>query len=264
MPNPQIKQVDLGGTTYDITVEDETVARTNVSNYFTRNQFVKGKYANLRSTDIAAGETGSTKTGNAYLDFSGSDNIQVGRIKAELQTDGKVNLNINAFDGKVLINGHDIEAIETALAGKQDKLTNPLTKSDVINNLTTTTTNVPLSAAQGKKLFDNSGVYKLLGSANTPTTPNTAVTITLNESANNFAFVYILYIYGWGASHPIVYPTRVPLSVPFIPECGGANSHIRIDGGATSIKVTTGTYDYGNSSATTPDKISVYGIIRIN
>lgn len=38
---------------------------------------------------------------------------------------------------------------------KQDKLTNPLTKSDVVNNLTTTTTNVPLSAAQGKVLNDN-------------------------------------------------------------------------------------------------------------
>ena len=43
----------------------------------------------------------------------------------------------------------------TASSTYQTKLTDPLTKSDVINNLTTTTTNVPLSAAQGKALNDN-------------------------------------------------------------------------------------------------------------
>lgn len=47
------------------------------------------------------------------------------------------------------------KVIKGALDGKQDALTNPLTKSDVVNNLTTTTTNVPLSAAQGKNLNTN-------------------------------------------------------------------------------------------------------------
>ena len=45
-------------------------------------------------------------------------------------------------------------SLNSALTNKQAKLTNPLTKSDVVNNLTTTTTNVPLSAAQGKALND--------------------------------------------------------------------------------------------------------------
>lgn len=41
-----------------------------------------------------------------------------------------------------------------SLNSKQDKLANPLTQSDVINNLTSTSTNKPLSAAQGKVLND--------------------------------------------------------------------------------------------------------------
>lgn len=47
------------------------------------------------------------------------------------------------------------KVVKNALDGKQDALTNPLTKADVVNNLTTTTTNVPLSAAQGKALNNN-------------------------------------------------------------------------------------------------------------
>lgn len=45
-------------------------------------------------------------------------------------------------------------AVYDALETKQDKLVNPLTKSDVVNNLNTTTTNLPLSANMGKKLQD--------------------------------------------------------------------------------------------------------------
>ena len=52
------------------------------------------------------------------------------------------------------INPVQNKVITKALGNKQDKLTNPLTKSDVVNNLTTSTTNVPLSAAQGKALND--------------------------------------------------------------------------------------------------------------
>ncbi|MDD6195262.1 MAG: hypothetical protein PUB19_10305 [Lachnospiraceae bacterium] len=44
--------------------------------------------------------------------------------------------------------------VNKSLDGKQDKLTNPLTKSDVVNNLTSSATNVPLSANQGKVLND--------------------------------------------------------------------------------------------------------------
>ena len=55
------------------------------------------------------------------------------------------------------INPVQNKVITKALGNKQDKLTNPLTKSDVVNNLTTSTTNVPLSAAQGKALNDKLG-----------------------------------------------------------------------------------------------------------
>lgn len=48
----------------------------------------------------------------------------------------------------------DIAQINTNLSGKQDKLTNPLTQSDVVNNLNSTSTTKPLSANQGKVLYD--------------------------------------------------------------------------------------------------------------
>lgn len=48
-----------------------------------------------------------------------------------------------------------VDELKDGLDGKQSKLTNPLTKSDVVNNLTSTSTNVPLSAYQGKVLKDD-------------------------------------------------------------------------------------------------------------
>ncbi len=48
-----------------------------------------------------------------------------------------------------------IASIEGILDNKQDKLTNPLTQSDIVNNLTSTATNKPLSAAQGRALNTN-------------------------------------------------------------------------------------------------------------
>ncbi len=42
--------------------------------------------------------------------------------------------------------------LNTDLSGKQDKLTNPLVQNDIINNLSSTATNKPLSAAQGREL----------------------------------------------------------------------------------------------------------------
>lgn len=41
------------------------------------------------------------------------------------------------------------------LSNKQDKLTNPLTRSNIVNNLTSTSTTNVLSAAQGKVLKDS-------------------------------------------------------------------------------------------------------------
>ena len=47
-----------------------------------------------------------------------------------------------------------ISSLNTSLTNKQDKLTNPLVQADVVNNLTSTATNKPLSAYQGKVLND--------------------------------------------------------------------------------------------------------------
>lgn len=47
-----------------------------------------------------------------------------------------------------------IASLNTSLTNKQDKLTNPLVQADVVNNLTSTATNKPLSAYQGKLLND--------------------------------------------------------------------------------------------------------------
>lgn len=103
--------------------------------------------------------------------------------------------------------------------------------------------------------------YTFLGEAKTPTTANTAVTITLSENINNFVFIYINYMYDWGATHPMVFPTGAILGVPFYPTAGG-NGHIRYDVSATSIKVTTGAYDLGSTNASSNDIIRVYGIMR--
>ena len=45
--------------------------------------------------------------------------------------------------------------VQSAIDTLNSNFINCLKKSDVVNNLTTTTTNVPLSAAQGKVLNDN-------------------------------------------------------------------------------------------------------------
>lgn len=85
----------------------------------------------VESTDLSA-----VATSGSYNDLSNKPTIDSALSSTST----------NAVQNKV---------IKGALDGKQDALTNPLTKSDVVNNLTTTTTNVPLSAAQGKNLNTN-------------------------------------------------------------------------------------------------------------
>ena len=70
------------------------------------------------------------------------------------------------------------------LSNKQNKLTNPLTKSDVVNNLTTTTTNVPLSAAQGKVL--NESMKSIGDVVQIGALTATSGTITLIQPLTNF------------------------------------------------------------------------------
>lgn len=68
-----------------------------------------------------------------------------------------------------------------------------MTKSDVVNNLTTTTTNVPLSAAQGKVLndkYNSIGNATLLGSVGSNQS-STSASITLSQSLDNFKYVLL-------------------------------------------------------------------------
>jgi|GEM_PF-5946931 len=126
-----------------------------------------------------------------------------------------------------------------------------------------TASSIEYGSSTVKDELDNIKVCKLLGSALTPTTANTAITINLNESINNFALISIEYCYRWGASHFLMYHTKGISSIPFIQECGGIG-YIRIDRlSATSIKVTTGSYDLGYPTGD-KDYIRVYGIIRVS
>lgn len=61
----------------------------------------------------------------------------------------------NIDSGLDATNAQDaIDELKDGLDGKQSKLINPLTQNDVINNLTSSSTTKPLSAAQGKELKD--------------------------------------------------------------------------------------------------------------
>lgn len=60
--------------------------------------------------------------------------------------------NISAIGGGTVTGA--LSALNTDLAGKQDKLTNPLIQADVVDNLSSTAAKKPLSANQGKILND--------------------------------------------------------------------------------------------------------------
>ena len=103
--------------------------------------------------------------------------------------------------------------------------------------------------------------YTLLGTAKTPTTANTAVTVSLSESMDNYVLIYISYSYGWGWLHDLVVLPSL-FGVPCISTCE-AQGRIRIDRtSATSIKVTTASCDLGSANASSNDLIYVYGIIK--
>lgn len=56
-------------------------------------------------------------------------------------------------------------AVNALSTGKQKVLTNPLVQANVVNNLTSTATALPLSAAMGKKLYDERTVSSLNASS---------------------------------------------------------------------------------------------------
>ena len=111
--------------TANITVPTKTSDLTNDSNF-------------VESTDLA-----SVATSGSYNDLSNKPTIDSALSSTST----------NAVQNKV---------IKGALDGKQDALTNPLTQSDVVNNLTSTSSTLPLSAKQGKALNDKFANYQPL------------------------------------------------------------------------------------------------------
>ncbi len=101
--------------------------------------------------------------------------------------------------------------------------------------------------------------FTYLGDAQTPKTANTAVTINLSESMDNYVLLYIRYGFGWGWSHPLIV-SPASFGVPCISTCEG-QGRIRIDRvSATAIKITTESYDLGH--ANNDDRTAVWGIIK--
>ena len=98
------------------------------------------------SAKVEDGATSSTtRTAGEYITRNGV----MYKVASNLASGSTITEGTNIVKKTV---GEELTQINTNLSNKQDKLTNPLTKSDVINNLTTSTTNVPLSANQGKVL----------------------------------------------------------------------------------------------------------------
>lgn len=90
----------------------------------------------------------------------------------------------------VKIAGKDSSTYGIATYTLQAELTNPLTQSDVVNNLTSTSTVKPLSAAQGKALNDKisalGGATKLYGRAE----PTIAANFTISN-ASSYRFIMV-------------------------------------------------------------------------
>ena len=132
--------------TSDLTNDSGFVASTDLATVAT-----SGSYSDLSDKPSIP-----TKTS----DLTNDSNFVASTSLATVATSGSYNdlsnkPTIDSALSDISTNAVQNKVIKSALDGKQDTLTNPLTKSDVVNNLTTTTTNVPLSAAQGKALNDN-------------------------------------------------------------------------------------------------------------
>lgn len=87
-----------------------------------------------------------------------------------------------------------IDELNSDLDDKQDKLTNPLTRSNIVNNLTSTSATDVLSAAQGRVLYtrENSRtVLKNVGPVAGGTTSNQ--TVSTNKFSDFRNLLFILY-----------------------------------------------------------------------
>lgn len=125
------------------------------------NTLTVGKIANTAVSDFTSGDstdanatawTSVTKVDNntAFGTFFNRVSTMMKNVRYLYKLLGTTD--ISAIGGGTVTGA--LSALNTSLANKQDKLTNPLVQADVINNLTSTATNKPLSAYQGKVLND--------------------------------------------------------------------------------------------------------------
>ena len=113
--------------------------------------------------DLSNKPTIPTKTS----DLTNDSNFVVSTNLATVATSGSYSdlsnkPTIDSALSGTITNAVQNKVIKSALDGKQDTLTNPLTQSDIVNNLTSTSATAPLSAKQGKALNDKFANYQPL------------------------------------------------------------------------------------------------------
>ena len=113
------------------------------------------------------------------------------------------------------------------LSNKQDKLINPITQSDVVNNLTSTSANKPLSAYQGKLLNDSLNWKN--GSGNQATSDSWA-TITNFSNVYNIAKEVIIRVVVANNIHSLIIPmcTLLQAEAQLIYRLGGRDSIVNV------------------------------------
>ena len=135
--------------------------------------------------------TGVETTTSSNLNrFTATNDVASGTVRP---TNTSVNYIIKATT--IALPSDFEDAVDAKLALKQDKLTDPLTKSDVVNNLTSSSTDLPLSAAMGKSLNTKVGVLGTVYTTNTVATnsaQSASFTLVGMSIANVPAGVYVI------------------------------------------------------------------------
>ena len=121
-----------------------------------------------------------------------------------------------------------------SLSKKQDKLINPLTRSNVINNLTSANTDLPLSAYQGKVLnvaiaTKNTVSAQIL--AGTVTLKNGQATVDLGAQPNGVFLIPVACTFNGDAT----YAANISIQ---------ANRYARIIWATNNSTLLSGTYTY--------------------
>ena len=151
--------------------------------------------------------------------------------------------------------------IDAEISAINSNFVNCLKKSDVVNNLTTTTTNVPLSAAQGKVLNDKitnlSKSTTLLASIST----NTANPYALGASIKSYRYIYIKVTVDGNTDTLFIQSSLCSNSEKHCYRCWGNDSyyvegHIKFNSDTT----VTVTQDVVKGWTGNPGAVVIYGI----